>query len=136
MDDFKTQPLPTKPSPKPSRKTCPAMCVVLLVLSALLLGGVAGYFLGLNQSYLPLPPEIKFIKGIKATSCCPCPELVRESQIGIDSWEKYEEGKNYSNCPHVLCLPCQSLSERYLSELKLNLLYLIYLFKSFLFSRF
>jgi len=65
---------------------------------------------------MPTPPsDNSEVIGINLNSCCQCPELIPQSQIGTDGWEIYNPQKDYGNerppyCDAAgVCAPCPPL---------------------------
>lgn len=57
------------------------------------------------------------VTGIRATSCCSCPQAVNQALIGTEDWQLYEPGKDYSSqkpevCDQAgICQPCEPLTQ-------------------------
>lgn len=73
------------------------------------------------SDYLPPPAnnlvcsqDSDCVIGIQASLCCSCPQVINKKLLGIEGWEIYEAGKDYSSqqaqsCGgQVACKPCEN----------------------------
>lgn len=72
---------------------------------------------GINPIYhdpLSCSTDSDCTTGIQTGGCCSCPRTVHKSQIGVDNWESYTLGKDYSGkstCKtFAACKPCATPS--------------------------